>query len=117
MFSRCKDSARRAKPKAKNTFFDLGFRAAAYLREAKQCKASEAQSKKHFFLICTSEPQPIFAKQSSARRAKSKAKNTFFDLDFRAAAYLREAKRARRVKSKAKNTFPNFVNAPPSQMT
>ena len=63
MFSRCKDSARRAKPKAKNTFFDLGFRAAAYLREAKQCKASEVQSKKHFF-----------------------------DLDFRAAAYLREAK-------------------------
>jgi hypothetical protein len=56
-------------------------------------------------LICASEPQPIFAKQSSARRVKSKAKNTFFDLDFRAAAYHREAKRARRAKSKAKNTF------------
>ncbi|MBD8977111.1 MAG: hypothetical protein EGQ88_00760 [Prevotellamassilia timonensis] len=81
-------SARRVKSKAKNTFFDLDFRAAAYHREAKR-----------------------------ARRAKSKAKNTFFDLDFRAAAYLREAKRARRVKSKAKNTFPNFVNASPNQMT
>ena len=88
MFSRCKDSARRVKSKAKNTFFDLDFRAAAYLREAKR-----------------------------ARRAKPKAKNTFFDLGFRAAAYLREAKRARRVKSKAKNTFPNFVIASPNQMT
>ncbi len=66
MFSRCKDSARRAKPKAKNTFFDLDFRAAAYLREAKR-----------------------------ARQVKSKAKNTFFDLDFRAAAYLREAKQCK----------------------
>ncbi|MDD6123226.1 MAG: hypothetical protein PUB53_02090 [Bacteroidales bacterium] len=60
----------------------MHYRAAAYLGEAKKCKASVVQKKAESFSFCTTEPQPILAMQGE-RSAKEKLKVFRFALPSR----------------------------------